>query len=91
MEKHDNRHKPGEPLETHVSACSPHGADRIKLAVQDLPEATRRLFSLHFESDMTHAEIAEATGTPIDTLKTKLRRGLIAVRSSLRADTDHHT
>ena len=65
------------------SACAPFATDRIKLALQKLPEATQRLFSLHFEKGMTHPEIAEETGLPIGTVKTRLRRGLIAVRSAM--------
>ena len=66
------------------SACAPFASDRIKLALQKLPEATQRLFSLHFEKGMTHPEIAEETGIPIGSVKTKLRRGLIAMRSAMQ-------
>ena len=33
---------------------------------------------------MTHPEIAEKTGLPLGTVKTRLRRGLIEVRNQLR-------
>ena len=66
-----------------ASSCAPFASDRIKLALQKLPEATQRLFALHFEKGMTHPEIAAETGLPIGTVKTRLRRGLISVRSSM--------
>lgn len=33
---------------------------------------------------MTHPEIAERTGLPLGSVKTRLRRGLIEVRNNLR-------
>jgi RNA polymerase sigma-70 factor (ECF subfamily) len=56
----------------------------IMAAVQDLPEETRQIFSLHFDEGMTHPEISEKTGLPLGTVKTRLRRGLIEVRNKLR-------
>jgi len=34
---------------------------------------------------MTHAEIAEATGKPLGTVKTQIRRGLIKVRELIES------
>jgi RNA polymerase sigma-70 factor (ECF subfamily) len=52
--------------------------------LNELPEATRELFTLHFEEGLTHPEIVEQTGLPLGTVKTKLRRGLIEMRDRLR-------
>lgn len=64
------------------------GMDRDTLwaALQRLPDETRRLFVLHFEKGMTHAEIAELTGQPLGSVKTRLRRGLIEARALLQRD-----
>jgi len=35
---------------------------------------------------MTHSEIARATGMPLGTVKTQMRRGLIQVRQWMRID-----
>jgi RNA polymerase sigma-70 factor (ECF subfamily) len=61
------------------------GVDRETLwqALGRLPEETRQLFAMHFEQGMTHAEIAEKTGLPLGSVKTRLRRGLIEARSML--------
>jgi RNA polymerase sigma-70 factor (ECF subfamily) len=53
-------------------------------ALERLPEETRRLFSMHFEQGMTHAEIADQTGLPLGSVKTRLRRGLIEARAMFK-------
>ena len=52
--------------------------------LNELPEVTRELFTLHFEEGLTHPEIVERTGLPLGTVKTRLRRGLIDMRNRLR-------
>lgn len=73
------------PAETTVPGT---GMDRDTLwaALQRLPDETRRLFVLHFEKGMTHAEIAELTGQALGSVKTRLRRGLIEARALLQRD-----
>jgi len=56
----------------------------VIVAIKDLPDETRHIFSLHFDEGMTHPEISEKTGLPLGTVKTRLRRGLIEVRKKLR-------
>ena len=58
--------------------------EQVREAIKELPEETRNIFALHFDKGMTHPEIAEQTGIPIGTVKTRLRRGLIEVRNILR-------
>jgi len=53
-------------------------------ALRHLPEETRQLFSLHFQQGMSQTEIAEKTGLPLGTVKTRLRRGLIEARALLK-------
>jgi RNA polymerase sigma-70 factor (ECF subfamily) len=53
-------------------------------ALEQLPEKTRELFSLHFVKGMTHEEIGKETGLPLGTVKTRLRRGLIDARKLLK-------
>lgn len=75
----------GESVAAEV-ALAGAAIDRESLwsALAALPEETRRLFVLHFEKGMTHGEIAETTGLPLGSVKTRLRRGLIEARVMLQ-------
>lgn len=61
--------------------CDP---EAVKSSVATLPDETRQLFRLFFEDGFTHPEIAEKTGLPLGTVKTRLRRGLLTLREQLR-------
>ncbi len=67
--------------ETCSVTCDP---EAIQTSIANLPDETRRLFGLFFEDGFTHPEIAERTGLPLGTVKTRLRRGLIALREQLQ-------
>lgn len=73
---------PAAPLQ-----CDP---EAVKSSLTILPDDTRGLFRMFFEDGFTHPEIAEQTGLPLGTVKTRLRRGLITLREHLRrADSSH--
>ena len=64
--------------------CDP---EAVKATIASLPDDTRQLFHLFFNDGFTHPEIAEKTGLPLGTVKTRLRRGLLTLRERLsRAD-----
>lgn len=64
--------------------CDP---EAVKSTIATLPDDTRQLFRMFFEDGYTHPEIAEKTGLPLGTVKTRLRRGLLTLRERLsRAD-----
>lgn len=73
-----------ELASTEPSALACCEREDVKAALKELPEETRTIFSLHFDEGMTHPEIVEKTGLPLGTVKTRLRRGLIELRNSLR-------
>ena len=84
--------QPGfEPLEAAASLETPApesntaalDSETLRRSVAALPEDTRQLFQLFFEDGCTHPEIAERTGLPLGTVKTRLRRGLVALRNRL--------
>ncbi len=60
--------------------CDP---ESVKSFLANLPDDTRQLFQLFFDDGFTHQEIAERTGLPLGTVKTRLRRGLITLREQL--------
>jgi RNA polymerase sigma-70 factor (ECF subfamily) len=55
----------------------------VRNAVAALPEPYREVVALRFFADMSLAEVAEATGRPLNTVKTHLRRGLERLRPAL--------
>jgi RNA polymerase sigma-70 factor (ECF subfamily) len=52
----------------------------VREAVASLPAPYREVVALRFFADLSLAEVAEATGRPLNTVKTHLRRGLERLR-----------
>jgi RNA polymerase sigma-70 factor (ECF subfamily) len=46
----------------------------------------RKVLSMGLLEGMTHSEIATATGMPLGTVKTQMRRGLIQVRQWMKIE-----
>lgn len=58
-------------------------AQRLAAALATLGPAQRRVLTLMFRQEMSHAEIARHTGLPLGTVKSHARRGLAALRAAL--------
>jgi RNA polymerase sigma-70 factor, ECF subfamily len=58
--------------------------ERIGVAMAALPEEQRRSIELAFFEGRTHQEIAELTGTPLGTIKTRVRLGMEKLAALLR-------
>jgi RNA polymerase sigma-70 factor (ECF subfamily) len=58
---------------------------RVHAALGVLTPERRQLVSLAFLRDLTHQEIADATGMPLGTVKSHLRRALAQLRELLEA------
>jgi RNA polymerase sigma-70 factor (ECF subfamily) len=70
----------GEPTRLLIDRES---RDAVRDAVAALPEPYREVVALRFFGELSLAEVAEATGRPINTVKTHLRRGLERLRPVL--------
>ncbi len=60
-------------------------AERIGSALERLPAIYREVLVLRFQEDMKLEEIATVTGAPLSTVKSRLHRGLDALRPALAA------
>jgi RNA polymerase sigma-70 factor (ECF subfamily) len=62
---------------------------RLGRAVAGLSAAQQRMIALAFQHDLSHGEIARRVGLPLGTVKSHLRRALIALRQALGQEGDH--
>ena len=58
---------------------------RVRTAVAELPCHQRSLIELGIFGDRSHGEMAELTGLPLGTVKTRIRAGLKKLRQALAA------
>jgi len=57
--------------------------DKIRGTLGTMPAAQRTALELAFFEGLTHSEIAQKTGEPLGTIKTRIRAGLLALRKAL--------
>lgn len=77
----------GEPAsreDVESDAAGREWDSRCRAAIAGLPEDQRRALELAYFEGLTHQEIAEATGTPLGTIKTRIRLGLMKLRELIR-------
>lgn len=79
-------------LEAAAPPAAPAGGDQVELeeqaalamdALRTLPEAQQQALKCAVYEGASHAEIAEKLGTPLGTVKTNIRRGLMRLREQL--------
>lgn len=59
-------------------------SQQLKRAIGDLPKAQRDLVHQAYFGDMSHREIADATGLPLGTIKSRLRLALERLRHAMK-------
>jgi RNA polymerase sigma-70 factor (ECF subfamily) len=89
------RRRPGESLEDHEFSLPEHAPDALSTvlageraailaaALTELPALYREALTLRFEEGMKLPEIAEVTHAPLSTVKSRVRRGLEAMKQKL--------
>jgi RNA polymerase sigma-70 factor (ECF subfamily) len=71
-----------EPDQADVMAFQQE-AERLAAAIADLPDKQRDLIERAYFGDLSHSEIAEATGLPLGTIKSRIRLALDRLRHAL--------
>ena len=59
--------------------------DKVRGALQEMPAQQRSALEMAYFEGLTHSEIAEKTGEPLGTIKTRIRTGLLSLRKVLAA------
>lgn len=59
--------------------------DKVRGAMQVMPPPQRSALEMAYFEGLTHVEIAEKTGEPLGTIKTRIRAGLLSLRKVLAA------
>jgi len=86
------RRRPAEPVELFALPAATNVAleaerdsllGKIRGVMSGLPEEQRRPLELAFFEGLTHSEIAEKTGDPLGTVKTRIRMALTTIRKAL--------
>ena len=59
--------------------------EKARLVIHQLPPEQRKTIEMAFFDGLTHSEIAEMTGDPLGTVKTRIRSALITLRKAFQA------
>lgn len=87
------RRKPTDSVEDvvlaapfNLAADAEHNAvmEKVHKVLQDLPPEQQRSMELAFFEGLSHSEIAQKTGDPLGTVKTRIRLALITLRKAFQ-------
>jgi RNA polymerase sigma-70 factor (ECF subfamily) len=59
--------------------------EKVRGLIVTLPQEQRKTLEMAFFDGLTHAEIAEMTGEPLGTVKTRIRSALLVLRKGLQS------
>lgn len=76
---------PSPSADPHADAAATETRAAIRAALRDLPPEQRQVLELGYFQGMSQSEIADATGQPIGTVKTRTRLALQKLREPLSA------
>jgi RNA polymerase sigma-70 factor, ECF subfamily len=91
---HLRQRRPGEAVEDVIIASATNLHDeaersimmqRVQGIVGELPEEQQRSLQMAYFEGLSHSEIAEKTGQPLGTVKTRIRSALTSLRKRLEA------
>ena len=68
-----------------TEADTSRAMDKVRGALETMAPTQRSALELAYFEGLTHSEIAERTGEPLGTIKTRIRAGLLSLRKVLAA------
>jgi len=89
---HLRQRRPGEPVDEVVVASATNiqsetersiMMQRVRGIIGDLPQEQQQSLQMAFFDGLSHSEIAEKTGQPLGTVKTRIRSALTSLRKRL--------
>jgi len=89
---HLRQRRPGEPVDEVVVSSATNlqseaeiniMIERVRRIIGDLPHEQQRALQMAFFDGLSHSEIAEKTGQPLGTVKTRIRSALTSLRKWL--------
>ncbi len=79
------------PFDLESSTAQQQLLARVKGALESLPKEQRAAVELAYFEGMTHSEIAERTGDPLGTVKTRLRSAIETLKRNLQSTMSQNT
>lgn len=75
------------PSSFNLASQAEHNAliEKVQKVLKDLPAEQQRSMELAFFEGLSHSEIAEKTGDPLGTVKTRIRLALMTIRKAFQA------
>jgi RNA polymerase sigma-70 factor (ECF subfamily) len=59
--------------------------EKARIVILQLPPEQRKTLEMAFFDGLTHSEIAEMTGDPLGTVKTRIRSAILTLRKAFQA------
>lgn len=87
--KEELQHESAEGLDPEQAAILQEQRGVVNAALAELQPEQRRVIELSYFFGMSHSEIAQETGEPLGTVKSRIRSGIIKLRDILRPAVEH--